>query len=80
MNWQSYVETKDIEALAKKAGVDIEDIDHEQIKMGIKAEKEHTGGDTHVVGKETDLLKVAVAHLREKGNYYTLLKKVEGED
>ena len=80
MNWQTYVESKDIDALAKKAGVDIKGMDHKQIKMGIKVEKEHTGGDTEVADEETEFLKIAVAHLLEKGDYYTLLKKVEGED
>lgn len=39
------------------------------------------GKDTDVVPDhdQATILKIAVAHLREKGDYYTRLKKVEGE-
>ena len=82
--FNEFCEGKDIDALAKKAGVKIDGLNHKQIKMGMEVEKEHDGEQ----GKDTDvvpghdqatILKIAVAHLREKGDYYTRLKKVEGE-
>jgi hypothetical protein len=33
--------------------------------------------DINVIKKESDILKIALAHLRENPKYYTLLKKVE---
>jgi hypothetical protein len=46
----------------------------------VNVEKEHDKDkDTDVVKKDADILKIAVAHLREKPNYYTKLKKVEDE-
>ena len=55
----------------------------EQLAIGMKVEKEHDGPmgkDTDVVKKPVDIAKITVAHLREDPQYYTKLKKVEGED
>lgn len=55
-------------------------VDPEQLKMGIKVEKEHDGKfgkDTDVVKSDEDIVKIAVAHLREDPKYYTKLKKIE---
>lgn len=78
--FKEFYESKDIELLAKKANIDIEGIDFNELKKGIEVEKEHDGQqgkDVDVVKSKADLIKIAVAHLREKPNYYTLLKKVE---
>jgi hypothetical protein len=51
-----------------------------QLAMGVEVEKEHDGPmgkDTDVVKKVEDIVKIAVAHLREDPSYYTKLKKVE---
>lgn len=57
------------EKLAKKHGVSIKTIKR-QLKIGTKKEHEHTTDDATAH-------KIAAAHVGEKPNYYTLLKKVE---
>lgn len=58
-----------VEDIAKKHKIDVDSI-NDQLKMGIKIEKEHTN--------DTDTAKdIALQHLWEKPNYYTKLKKVE---
>jgi hypothetical protein len=76
IDFETYLERCDVEAYAKKYKVN-----PKQLKMGIKVEKEHDGPmgkDTDVVGSKEDIVKIAVAHLREDPKYYTKLKKVEG--
>lgn len=80
--FKEFYDYKDLQRIAKKAKVDIEDIDVKQLKMGMKVEKEHDakmGKDTDVVpGHDPGtIMKIAVAHLRENPRYYTKLKKVE---
>ena len=58
--------------------VDVSMYDPKEIKMGIKVEKEHDGGegkDVDVVNSKEDLMKIVVAHLREDPKYYTKLNK-----
>lgn len=61
--------TYDLNHLAKLHNVDVKELEN-QLTMGIEVEKEHTSHED--VAKE-----IALDHLREKPNYYTLLKKVE---
>lgn len=78
--FRQFHESKSVEELAKKAKVDIKGISHSQIRKGMDVEKEHAGekGKDVVVAKtDTDLLKIAVAHLRELPDYYTRLDKIE---
>lgn len=61
-----------------KETLDTSMFDPKEIKMGMKVEKEHDGGegkDVDVVGPKSDLLKIVVAHLREDPKYYTKLIK-----
>lgn len=76
--WQNFCEIKHIKDVAKKGKLDISKYDPKELKMGYEAEKEHDdGSDVDVVDSELDLVKIAVAHLREDPKYYTKLKKVE---
>ena len=60
-----------LKSLAKKHGVSEEQLE-KQLQMGMKVEKEHTDSPK-------EARKIALDHLKEKPNYYTLLKKhVEG--
>lgn len=78
MRWQQFYENKKIEATAKKAKLDISKFDPDQLRMGCAVEKEHDdGSDVDVVDDNSDVLKIAIAHLREDPEYYTKLKKVE---
>lgn len=76
--WVSHKKTESIKKLARQHKVDIDGIDIEELAAGVKVEKEHDGrkgSDTDVVDSEADALKIAVAHLREKKDYYKKLKK-----
>jgi len=58
---------------------EIKKYNKDQLIAGLNVESEHKQKDIDVVGKkEENLLKIAVAHLREDGKYYDKLKKVEG--
>lgn len=85
IKFRTFVENNDLAQIAKKAKIDLKGINIEQLKMGMKVEKEHDGP----MGKDTDvipghdkgsIMKIAVAHLREDPEYYTKLKKIEGEE
>ena len=73
--FEQFLESKNLEDEAKKYKVDAK-----QLKMGIEVEKEHDGKfgkDTDVIKNKEDVVKIAVAHLREDPHYYTKLKKIE---
>lgn len=63
---------KDLVSLVKK-------FDKKQILMGLKIESEHDKGNTDVVKSWVDILKIALAHLKEDPNYYDHLKKMEDQ-
>jgi len=74
---ESKLDFQDVLKMAKDASIDISKYKKEQLVQGVNVEKEHNKDkDTDVVNKLSDLLKIAVAHLREKPNYYDRLKKV----
>jgi hypothetical protein len=82
VEFREFNESREIEDIVAQSGVDIGDIDMDQLRMGINVEKEHDGKmgkDTDVVKKKSDIVKIAVAHLREDPEYYSKLKKIEGE-
>jgi hypothetical protein len=73
---------KTAERLAKKLKIDTNKIPISGFYEGLKVELEHGTRDpkTDVTGDSLIKTgKIALAHLNEKKNYYTLLKKVEGE-
>ena len=73
---------KTAERLGKTMGLDWNKIPIDEFYQGLKVELEHGSRD-----KQTDVThnslektgKIALAHLKEKKNYYTLLKQVEGK-
>lgn len=66
---------------AKKHGINLSGIPLDQLAKGIKVEKEHdTNDDVDVVKSPVDLIKIAVAHLREDPQYYTKLKTAKLEE
>ncbi len=76
--WLSDKKLESIKSLAEKHKVDLEGIDMEELAHGLEVEKEHDGrqgADTDVVDSDADVLRIAVAHLREKKDYYKKLKK-----
>lgn len=75
---ESKLDFQDVLKMAKDTGIDISKFKKDQLVKGVNVETEHDKDkDTDVVKRKSDALKIAVAHLREKPNYYTLLKKVE---
>jgi len=65
--------TKALE-LGKKIGIDFNDIDMDQFRMGVSVELEHrdvTHGNLVTTGR------IALAHLNEIPDYYTRLDKLE---
>lgn len=68
----------ELEKMAKDISVDISQYDKEELKKGIEVEKEHMKDkDINVIRNPSDVLKIALAHLREDPQYYTKLKKIE---
>jgi len=68
----------DAKEMAASLKIDISKYDPKELVMGINVEKEHNKDkDIDVVKKKEDVLKIALAHLREDPKYYTKLKKVE---
>lgn len=66
--------------IGEKIGIDFTKFDLEQFRMGLAVELEHgandpetnvTNGDVYMTGK------IAWAHLKEIGDYYTRLQKME---
>jgi hypothetical protein len=58
--------------LSYEMGLTEDDVDPEQLSMGIRVEMEHTG-------HESIAKKIALDHLAEDPKYYTKLKKMEGK-
>jgi hypothetical protein len=77
------ISSEQAKEIGDKLGVDWNEIDLEQFRMGIMVEFEHgvrkeqqtdvTGNDLLITGK------IAWVHLKELPDYYTRLKKMQGE-
>jgi hypothetical protein len=63
---------KDFLNEGKGKNLKIEDVDPEQLQMGIQVEKEHTSNN--IIAQ-----KIAMDHLAEISDYYTRLSKMEEE-
>jgi hypothetical protein len=72
---------KQAKRVGDKIGVDWARVDLEQFRKGLDVELEHGKRDeqTNVTNDNpVKTGKIALAHLKEKENYYDLLEKVEG--
>jgi len=68
--------------IGEKLGVNWSRFNVEQFRMGLNVELEHglISPSTDVTGDDPMLTgKIALAHLNEFADYYTRLKKMEGE-
>jgi hypothetical protein len=75
----SVEETK---AIGDKLGINWEEVDIEEFRMGLGVELEHGTHDLETnVTDDDELLtaKITLAHLREFPDYYTRLKRLEDE-
>lgn len=71
-------DTKSAKAIGDSLRVDWNKVDIEEFKKGLSVESEHDdGSELDVVDSEKDLAKIVLAHLKEKPDYYSRLKKVE---
>lgn len=80
LTFKEYQERRNLIDVAKRAGISVKGIDAEQLKMGFETEKEHDGKmgkDIDVVKSNVDIIKIALAHLREDPKYYTKLAKAK---
>lgn len=74
--------TDEARAIGDSIGIDWSTIDIEQFRMGLRVELEHGAQDTQTNVTNDDFAttgKIAWAHLKEVPDYYTKLKRVEGE-
>ncbi|MCX6812769.1 MAG: hypothetical protein NTW79_04130 [Candidatus Berkelbacteria bacterium] len=68
--------------VGEKIGIDFGKFDIEEFRRGLEVEQEHSDHDpeTDVIGSDENLAgKIAWAHLKEIGDYYTRLDKMEAE-
>lgn len=68
--------------IGETLGIDWNEFDVEQFRMGLEVELEHgrRDPDTNVTNDDTLLTgKIALAHLKEFSDYYTRLAKMEKE-
>jgi hypothetical protein len=74
--------TEEAKQIGDELGLDWDDVDLEEFRMGLGVELEHGLHDpeTNVTDDDEILTaKIALAHLREFPDYYTRLKKLEDE-
>ena len=73
--------SEEAKVIGEKYGIDFKKFDLEQFRMGLESELEHNSKDkkTNVAKDIHDVIKIVTAHLNEIKDYYTKLKKVEGD-
>ena len=74
--------TEEARAIGDKLGIDWDQFDIEQFRMGLAVELEHGAHDieTNVTNDDVTITgKIAWAHLKEIPDYYTRLAKMESE-
>lgn len=74
--------SEEARSIGDKIGIDWEIYDIEQFRRGLEVEMEHGSHDpqTNVTNDDEILTgKIALAHLKEIGDYYTRLDKMEQE-
>ena len=71
---------KEAMTIGQKIGIDFQQVDLEQFRMGLAVELEHgvVDSDTNVTDDNLDTTaKIAWAHLKEITDYYTRLNEME---
>lgn len=74
-----WLKGKNLQDVAKRAGLDISRYDPKELEMGMDEELEHGKKSKELNVTNSDpikTLKIALAHLEEDPKYYTKLKKV----
>jgi hypothetical protein len=72
------ISKQEAQEIGNRLGVDWTKVDLNQFRQGLEVEQEHsTDPELRVANTKEDLAKIVLAHLKEKPDYYTRLKKVE---
>lgn len=74
------ITTEEAKKIGGKLGINWDQFDLEQFRMGLEVELEHGAQDSETNVTNDDLAstgKIAWAHLKEIPDYYTRLKKME---
>lgn len=74
--------TEEAKTIGESLGIDWNQFDIEQFRMGLDVELEHGTQDPETNVTDDDMLttgKIALAHLNEFPDYYTRLKQMEDE-
>ena len=73
---------KEAKKIGDKIGIDWDKYSLEEFRMGLSVETEHDTNNkkTDVASTEEEIGKIAFAHLQELDDYYTKLKKMEGDN
>jgi hypothetical protein len=82
MSAKQHFTTEQARKIGDQLGINWSSFEVEQFRMGLNVELEHGLHDptTDVTGNDPILTgKIALAHLNEFADYYTLLKKMEQE-
>jgi hypothetical protein len=82
MNNKRQFTTQEAQAVGMQLGLDWTHVDLEQFRRGLEVELEHGAIDpeTDVTGDDLVLTgRIAWAHLKEIGDYYTRLDQLEAE-
>ncbi len=73
---------KEARKIGEAIGIDWDDVDFEQFRMGLEVELEHGKQDPQTDVTNDDPImtgKIALAHLKEISDYYSRLDKMEKE-
>ena len=82
MSSKRQISVEEARSFGTQLGIDWAKIDLEQFRRGLEVELEHGAHDseTNVTGDDLMLTgKIAWAHLKEIGDYYTRLDRMESE-
>jgi hypothetical protein len=82
MSSKRQISVEEARSFGTQLGIDWAKIDLEQFRRGLEVELEHGAHDseTNVTGDDLVLTgKIAWAHLKEIGDYYTRLDRMESE-
>jgi hypothetical protein len=79
---KKFFTTEEAKKIGDKIGINWDKVQIEEFKQGLHVELEHGLHDSETNVTNDDLIttgKIAWAHLKEFGDYYTRLKKMEDE-
>lgn len=82
MSSKQQISVEEARSIGTQIGIDWQKVDVEQFRRGLEVELEHGSHDTETNVTNNDLVltgKIAWAHLKEIGDYYLRLDRLESE-